>query len=126
VHWGRHTCIARTRPGQWDEERIGAGAAPIWTREGWLEIYHGCDRTRCYRLGALLLDKRNPEKVLARSRDFLMEPTADYEKKGFFGNCVFTNGHVVDGDRISVYYGAADSVICGANLSIREILATLK
>ena len=51
-----------------------------------------------------------------------MEPIAEYEQTGFFGNVVFTNGHVVDGDTITLYYGASDTVICGAQLSIREIL----
>ena len=55
-----------------------------------------------------------------------MEPLAEYEQTGFFGNVVFTNGHVVDGDKLTVYYGASDSVICGAHFSIREILASLR
>jgi len=54
-----------------------------------------------------------------------MEPTAPYEKTGFFGNVVFTNGQYVEGDTIHMYYGASDEVICGATLSIREVLATL-
>jgi predicted GH43/DUF377 family glycosyl hydrolase len=124
LHWGDHRCIARTRPGMWDGERIGAGAAPIRTPKGWLEIYHGSDRKR-YCLGALLLDLDDPSKVLARSREPLMEPLAPYEQTGFFGHVVFTNGHVVDGDTLTLYYGAADEVICGARLSISAILATL-
>ncbi len=51
---------------------------------------------------------------------------ADYEKTGFFGNVVFTNGHLVSGDEITMYYGASDEVICGATLSVNEILAGLK
>ncbi len=43
LHWGGHRCIATTRPGAWDGARVGAGAAPIRTEEGWLEIYHGAD-----------------------------------------------------------------------------------
>ena len=43
----------------------------------------------------------------------------------FFGNVVFTNGHLVDGDTVTLYYGASDSVICGARLSLQEILQTL-
>src|SRR3990170_1292430 len=126
VHWGRHRCIAHSRPGFWDSARIGAGAAPIRTPDGWLEIYHGADGDHRYCLGALLLDLESPWKVLARSREPIMEPVADYERTGFFGNVVFTNGHVVDGDTLTLYYGASDSVICGARLSIREILQTLR
>jgi predicted GH43/DUF377 family glycosyl hydrolase len=110
----------------WDSARIGAGAAPIHTQEGWLAIYHGADRESRYCLGAVLLDLRDPSKVLARSQYPIMEPLADYEKSGFFGNVIFTNGHFVDGDNLTLYYGASDSVICGARFSIRKILATLR
>ena len=125
VHWGHHRCLAHSRPGMWDGARVGAGAAPIRTPQGWLEIYHGADAAHRYCLGALLLDLEAPWIVLARSREPLMEPVADYERTGFFGNVVFTNGHLVEGDAVTLYYGASDSVICGARLSIREILQSL-
>lgn len=126
LHWGNHQCIAVTRKDKWDEARIGAGGAPIRTSEGWLEIYHGATKDHRYCLGALLLDLNNPAKVLARSEQPIMEPVAPYEQTGFFGNVVFTNGHYVEGDTIHIYYGASDEVICGATLSIKEILQTLK
>lgn len=125
-HWGNHQCIATTRPEMWDCARVGAGAAPIKTEKGWLEIYHGADFNHRYCLGALLLDINDPTKVLARSKEPIMEPIMDYEKTGFFGNVVFTNGHYVDGDTVHMYYGASDEVICKAELSISEILNTLK
>jgi predicted GH43/DUF377 family glycosyl hydrolase len=55
-----------------------------------------------------------------------MEPLAEYERNGFFGEVIFTNGHVVDGDDVTIYYGASDSVVCGARFSIREILESLR
>lgn len=125
LHWGRHHCILRTRENWWDCARVGAGAAPIKTAEGWLEIYHGADHQHRYCLGAVLLDLNDPTKVLARSKDPLFEPMADYEKTGFFGNVVFSNGHLVDGDTITLYYGASDEVICGATFSIQDILSDL-
>jgi beta-1,2-mannobiose phosphorylase / 1,2-beta-oligomannan phosphorylase len=126
VHWGNHKCLATTRKGMWDGARIGAGAAPIKTSKGWLEIYHGANEHHRYCLGALLLDLEDPSIVLARSIQPIMEPTATYELTGFFGNVVFTNGHLQEGDTIRLYYGASDEVICTADLSIEEILATLK
>ena len=125
IHWGRHRCVAHSRDRYWDSARVGAGAAPIRTAEGWLEIYHGATKENRYCLGALLLDLDEPWRVLARSETPIMEPTTPYELEGFFGQVIFTNGHVVDGDRITMYYGAADSVICAAHLSISNILATL-
>jgi beta-1,2-mannobiose phosphorylase / 1,2-beta-oligomannan phosphorylase len=126
VHWGNHRCLAHSRPGMWDSARVGAGAAPIRTADGWLEIYHGADANNRYCLGALLLDLNSPWNIVARSHDPIMEPIADYERIGFFGNVIFTNGHVVDGDTVTIYYGASDSVICAATFSIREILQSLK
>ncbi len=126
IHWGKHQCIATSRKGMWDSARVGAGAAPIKTSEGWLEIYHGADEKNRYCLGALLLDLEDPSKVLARSEKPIAEPEAHYELTGFFGNVIFTNGHIVNGDTVQMYYGASDEVICGADLSIRQILETLK
>ena len=126
VHWGNHRCIAHSRNGTWDSARVGAGASPIRTSDGWLEIYHGADDDHRYCLGALLLDIDEPWKVLARSQAPIMEPIATYECDGFFGNVVFTNGHIVDGDVLTIYYGASDTVVCGARFSIQKILQTLR
>ena len=126
LHWGNHKCIAVTRQNSWDSARVGAGGAPVKTPEGWLEIYHGANTDHRYCLGALLLDLKDPSKVLARSVEPIMEPVAEYEKNGFFGNVVFTNGHYVENDTIQLFYGASDEVICGAEFSIQEILNSLK
>jgi predicted GH43/DUF377 family glycosyl hydrolase len=128
-NWGNHKCIAQVRPGMWDSARIGAGSAPIKTDQGWLEIYHGAEELPTghrYCLGALLLDLDDPTKVIARSIEPIMEPISPYELEGFYGNVVFTNGQVVRGDEVLLYYGAADSYSCGARLSITEILNSLK
>jgi len=125
LHWGQHRLIARTRKGHWDSARVGAGAAPIKTEAGWLDIYHGANERNRYCLGALLLDLNDPSIVIGRTADPIMEPTAPYEVSGFFGHVVFTNGHVVDGDELTIYYGAADEYVCGARFSIQQILAKL-
>lgn len=124
-NWGGHTCLARTRPGMWDSSRIGAGAAPVRTDQGWLAIYHGADDNSRYCLGSLLLDLDDPTIVLARSAKPIMEPIEPYEREGFFGNVVFTNGHVKNGDELILYYGASDTVICQASFSIQQILDSL-
>lgn len=124
-HWGNHRCVAHTRDGRWDSARVGAGASPIRTDRGWLEIYHGADSKNRYCLGALLLDLEKPWKVIARSAEPIMEPIASYEQTGFFGHVVFTNGHLINGDELTIYYGASDSVVCAANFSITEVLDSL-
>jgi predicted GH43/DUF377 family glycosyl hydrolase len=124
-HWGNHKCILKTRKGLWDSARVGAGAAPIRTTVGWLEIYHGANEENQYALGAFLMDLEDPSIVIARTMDPIMVPTESYELNGFFGYVVFTNGHVVDGDLLTVYYGAADEFVCGAYFSIKEILNSM-
>jgi predicted GH43/DUF377 family glycosyl hydrolase len=127
VHWGNHRCIVKTRKDNWDSARVGAGASPIKTEKGWLEIYHGANKEHRYCLGALLLDIEDPAIVIARTIDPIMVPSEPYELTGFFGHVVFTNGHIVqpDGDTITIYYGAADEFVCGAHFSLREIFAAL-
>ncbi|HEV2833125.1 MAG TPA: glycoside hydrolase family 130 protein, partial [Hanamia sp.] len=128
IHWGNHQCIIKTRKNSWDSARVGAGAAPIKTEKGWLEIYHGANQHHQYCLGAFLLDIHHPSKIIARTEIPIMIPSATYETSGFFGNVVFTNGHVVhpDGDTITIYYGASDEFVCGAEFSIKEICSLLK
>jgi predicted GH43/DUF377 family glycosyl hydrolase len=123
--WGNHQCLIKTRPGLWDSSRVGAGAAPIHTERGWLEIYHGANAEHQYCLGAFLMELDNPSKVISRTIEPIMVPTEPYELSGFFGYVVFTNGHLVDGDRLTMYYGAADEFVCGAHFSINAILSRL-
>jgi predicted GH43/DUF377 family glycosyl hydrolase len=128
IHWGNHQCILKTRENLWDSARIGAGASPIKTEEGWLSIYHGANQNHQYCLGAFLMDLETPSKVIARTKEPIMIPTEEYELSGFFGNVVFTNGHIVnlDGDSITIYYGASDEFVCAAEFSIKEILSLLQ
>lgn len=126
IHWGNHQCILKTRQDHWDSKRIGAGASPIKTEIGWLEIYHGADSSNRYCLGAFLMDLENPAIVISRTKEPIMIPIEEYELNGFFEKVVFTNGHIVDGDLLTIYYGAADKFICGAHFSIAEILSKLE
>jgi len=126
IHWGNHQCIIKSRAGLWDNARVGAGASPIKTDKGWLEIYHGANDKDQYALGAFLMDLNDPSKILSRTVKPIMVPTENYELSGFFGHVVFTNGHVVNGDELTVYYGAADEFVCGAHFSIAEIMSLLK
>jgi len=125
VHWGKHKCLIKTRSHFWDSARVGAGAAPIKTSAGWLEIYHGANENHQYALGAFLMAIGNPYQVIAQTKDPIMIPQEEYELNGFFGHVVFTNGHVVNDDELIIYYGAADEFVCGARFSIQQILSSL-
>jgi predicted GH43/DUF377 family glycosyl hydrolase len=125
-HWGDHRFLMGVQPGTWDGGRIGGGAVPIKTDRGWLEIYHGATPDDRYCLGAVLLDLDHPHKVLGRSPKPIMEPEAPYETHGFVPGVVFTCGALVDGDTVHIYYGAADTVMAGADMSLTEILDSVE
>jgi predicted GH43/DUF377 family glycosyl hydrolase len=128
VGWGGHQPLALPRPGMWDGVRTGAGSVPFRVPEGWLELYHGVDSEGKYAMGGLLLDAENPARVLARSPEPILTSDRDYEQSGFYRNTVFSCGHVpLDdrGERIRMYYGAADSCMAAADFDVREIVASL-
>jgi predicted GH43/DUF377 family glycosyl hydrolase len=125
VHWGEYQKIMDVRTDMWDCVRIGAGAVPIRTAKGWLEIYHGADKDNRYCLGVVLLDSHDPSKILARSKEPLLVPEAPYELKGLLGNVVFTCGAIEWKNELLVYYGAADSVTALAITSVEEVLESL-
>ena len=122
ISWGDHRFVMGIRPGNWDGGRIGAGAVPVRTEHGWLEIYHGATPTDRYSLGAVLLDLHEPHKVIARADEPLIHPEALYELDGFMPNVVFSAGALADGDNMTIYYGAADETMAAAEVSISEIL----
>lgn len=124
--WGNHRHLMSIRKGEWDSERIGAGAVPIKTEEGWLVIYHGMSAGSRYCLGAALLALDDPSDVLARSKAPILEPERDYEKNGFFGDVVFSCGAAADGKTLRLYYGVSDRSMACAELDVDDILQELK
>ncbi|MHB9037805.1 MAG: glycoside hydrolase family 130 protein [Armatimonadota bacterium] len=125
IHWGEHKFMLGCAEGTWEGGRLGGGAVPFLTDRGWLEIYHAATPGDRYCLGALLLDKDYPERVIAKSPAPILEPEAPYEVHGFKDNVVFTCGAILRGDTVTVYYGAADESMCAADFSLREILDSL-
>ena len=127
LDWGRHRAVLTPRPGKWDCERVGGGAPPIRTAEGWLELYHASDENTRYCTGALLLDLKQPWKVIARAEEPFLVPEAPYEREGLLPNIVFHSGLVENGDgTLDLFYGGGDLLSCGCTVSIQDILGTLK
>jgi len=123
--WGNHRCLMGPRAGLWDETKIGAGAVPVKTKAGWLEIYHGADKNNRYCLGAVLLDAERPWVVSARAEEAILQPQEDYECGGFLANVVFSCGMLCEDGKLKVYYGATDNTICYGELSLEDVLASL-
>ena len=123
LHWGeqKHFCGLSGDSDRWDNGRIGGGAVPFLTERGWLKIYHAADRNNRYCLGAFLLDSDDPSRILARTREPILQPEAPYEREGFFGNVVFTCGCLLEGQTVVLYYGAADDKICRADIELQAI-----
>lgn len=131
----RHSIIMGPRSGRmWDSLKIGAGTQPLKTRYGWLMIYHGVDRQLVYRLGVILVDLNNPELLIYRSPNPILQPEETYEigsgTESWVPNVVFTCGAVgasdkdilEDNDKILVYYGAADTHIGVATATLADLI----
>lgn len=126
LHWGNHKSLLDTSGGGWDQRKVGGGAPMLKTDKGWLQIYHGVDQAQRYCLGALLLDLDDPTRIIARLTEPLMEPVADYERHGFFGNVVFTCGATVRDGILHIYYGAADEVMALATMPLSALWQKLE
>jgi predicted GH43/DUF377 family glycosyl hydrolase len=126
--WTAPEPVLRARPSvYWDSVRVGIGPPPLETEHGWLCLYHGVKGMvggPVYRIGLALLDLENPAIVRHRSEDWVMAPTAPYERVGDVANTIFPTGLVIDpaSGRLRVYYGAADSVVASATADLTEVL----
>lgn len=136
VSWREIGPVMTGRPHFWDE-LIGSGPPPVKTREGWLHIYHGVAThflgANLYQAGAVLLDLDDPRKVLARTRDNLLEPRETWEMTGQVPNVVFPGGLTVSkiddegfaasSGEVRLYYGAADTAVGMAVATVADIIA---
>jgi len=130
VHWGDSRVILGVRHGFWDNDRVGASAVPIETEDGWLELYHGVKMTSggpIYRLGAAILDRDDPAKVLCRADIPILTPREEYERIGDIPNVCFASGAILEpSGEIKVYYGAADTSICVATARLETLIERCK
>jgi predicted GH43/DUF377 family glycosyl hydrolase len=110
----------------WEEWKVGAGPPPIKTDRGWLTIYHGVSVRRIYHVGAVLLDLDEPSKILARTREPLLEPEMEFEKRGVVPNVVFPAGSIIQDGYLVIYYGGADRVSCVAKTPVDDFLEELE
>ena len=130
-HWSQPELVLPARAGGWwDAGKVGLGPPPLETRAGWLLLYHGVRQTASgalYRSGLALLDLDDPSRLIARTDEWLLGPEAPYERIGDVPNVVFPSGWVLDptGKQVSVYYGAADTVIGLATASLADLLSAL-
>lgn len=123
----KHDCqIVEPNAQSWDSDRIGVGSQPLPCELGWLNFYHGRDKTGVYRLGALVFDYNHPEKILFKLPYPVLEPLLPFEQKGQIPNVVFSCGAVEAGGNYWVYYGGADSSIGAGTIGVKELMEELK
>jgi predicted GH43/DUF377 family glycosyl hydrolase len=126
LFWGEAKLIMRPVPYHWDEMKIGPGAPPIRTPEGWLSIYHGVFQTMAgavYRLGVALHDLADPAVIRGVSDSWILQPEDPWEVTGYVSNVVFTCGAVAEADgTVKIYWGGADSVMCVGEADIDELV----
>ncbi|MDD3089498.1 MAG: glycoside hydrolase family 130 protein [Candidatus Omnitrophica bacterium] len=126
VHWGRSKALAVAQD-EWGWKKNGPGAVPIKTDKGWLVIYHAvnvqCAAQYVYHLGVMMLDLKDPSKIIARAKAPILSPKTDYELNGLSYAVVFTAGAVVeDNGEVKIYYGGADRVQCLATAKLEDLI----
>jgi predicted GH43/DUF377 family glycosyl hydrolase len=129
THWGDMALVMMPRDGFWDTSRIGIGPGPIETERGWLILYYGAKDTSAgpiYRIGAAVLDRDDPTKVVGRTGVPILSPRETYERLGDIQNVVFCTGaHLDDKGKLHLFYGASNSCICIGTTELDEIFDEL-
>lgn len=136
-YWGDSKLLVTVEDVPFANTKIGPGAPPVKTDEGWLVIFHAVDTdpsrgkngweekwTKRYTAGIMLLDLKDPTKILGICKEPLMVPEEKYEiNDSFRNNVIFPTGAVLEGDELKIYYGAADTVICLATAKIDDLIS---
>jgi predicted GH43/DUF377 family glycosyl hydrolase len=126
VHWGESEPVINPVSYHWDQMKIGPGATPVRTPDGWLNIFHGVFPTMdgsVYRLGVALHDIANPATVLSVADDWIVSPEDPWELAGYVHNVVFSCGAVAEDDgTLKIYWGAADTVMCVGTARVADLV----
>jgi predicted GH43/DUF377 family glycosyl hydrolase len=125
VHfWNEHTVLLKpTYP--WELVQLGNCGSPIETDAGWLVLSHGVGPMRKYCIGAFLLDRDDPSKVIGRLREPLLKPNQS-EREGYVPNVVYTCGAVLHNGALIIPYGLADHATGFATVPLSEVLAAME
>ena len=136
-YWGESSLLLAVEDLPYANDKVGPGAPPVKTEHGWLTLIHAVDIDRArgkngwenkwqkrYCAGLMLLDLKNPSKVIGIYKEPLIAPTEDYEtKEGYRWNVIFPGGMILeDSGEVKIYYGASDAVECLATARIEDLL----
>ncbi|OYY77507.1 MAG: glycosidase [Sphingomonas sp. 28-62-20] len=121
THWNEGQLLM-TPAYPWELVQIGNCGSPIELDEGWLLLTHGVGAMRKYSIGAVLLDKADPSKVIGRTREPILA-AADQDREGYVPNVVYSCGAMRHGESLFLPYGVADSSIAFAFIPIKVLLS---
>jgi len=125
VHFWYHPKLILAPAFPWEMVQIGNCGSPIETEAGWLVLSHGVGPMRQYSIGAFLLDRDDPSRVIGRLREPLLTPT-DEERGGYVPNVVYTCGALVHGEQLIVPYGYADHATSFATVPLVDVLGAME
>jgi beta-1,4-mannooligosaccharide/beta-1,4-mannosyl-N-acetylglucosamine phosphorylase len=141
-YWGNTQLVLGSEQVPFANSKIGPAAPPVKTPRGWLTVFHAVDKyddwelpawhknwRKRYTAGVMLLDLKNPAKVIGMSREPLLVPEEpyDYELRGYRGSVIFPCGLVVENSgEAKIYYGAADTVVALATAKLDDLLDLCK
>ena len=123
LHWDGGERLLRPAAA-WEAVQIGNCGPPIELDEGWLVLTHGVGAVRTYSIGACLLDKADPRKVLARTPHPLLEPGAT-ERNGYVPNVVYSCGGLIRDRTLLLPYGIADTLTSFATATVDDVLGMM-
>lgn len=114
------------RPAEpWEFVQLGNCGSPIETEAGWLVLTHGVGAMRKYCIGAILLDREDPSRVIGRLRDPLIKPEAG-EREGYVPNVVYTCGGMIHCDNLILPYAVSDSATSFAVVALDELIGAMR
>lgn len=114
-------------------DHLEIGAPPVLTKDGWLLVYSHIQNyfsgpenlDRIFGIEALLLDSKNPTKIIGRTKGPMLVPEEPYELSGYIPNVIFPSGALIEKDVLTVYYGATDTTTCIARVNLNDLLSTI-
>ena len=141
IHWGNSKLVLDGDSVEFCNDKIGPGAPPIKTKDGWLTIFHSviynedCGKNgwedewkKEYYIGIMLLDLEDPSKVIGKYDKPLMVPDLKFEVEGGYRNDALFPCAMIhdDNDEVKIYYGAGDAYVCLATAQLDDLFALCK
>jgi predicted GH43/DUF377 family glycosyl hydrolase len=125
IHFWNERTVLLKPAFPWELVQLGNCGSPIETDAGWLVLSHGVGPMRQYCIGAFLLDRDDPAKVIGRLREPLLRPNKN-EREGYVPNVVYTCGALVHNGELIIPYGLADHATGFATVPLAEVLAAME